>query len=357
MRSFSFFFLFILVSIGINAQNCTNAVSNTIFQQQYALVAAQNSDQNKLNTAIAFSAINCLSSNQVQLIAGLFSNDSYRLEFCKLSYTNIVDKPNFYPVYDSFSTFSAAFQLHDYIALFNTPLPTTPTIPDPKPAVPPVGISFPGYDYPSYEGYNGPSGCSTPISETDFKLLAQSVNTYTTDDEKMAQAAILLKDKCISMAQAMKLASLFQMEVKALAFLKNQFGGVYDQNNYPAVTQCFGHLPYQNDWNLFCSGYLTPPAPVVTCDVDEAKFKTMLKNIDNANFAKDQLNVVNNLNKHHCFYTAQVKRILDEFSFPADKLSAAKTLYEKCLDKEKYYTLRKEFTFPVYQEEFDQLIK
>ena len=355
MKKLSITFIIILISLASIAQNCTTIVSNTVFQQKYAQIASQGSDQNKLDAAIAFSAVNCLSSNQVKLISMLFTEDSYRLEFCKLSYHHTLDKDNFYDVYDSFIKFSNAFRLHDFIN--QVPLAEDPvSIPKPANPISTPPISFPNYTYPSYEGYTGPAGCPTPVSDNDFKLMAQSINSYANDEEKMTQAGILLQGNCISMAQAMKIASLFQMEVKALNFLKTHFNVVFDQNNYASATQCFGHVPYQNDWLTFCTGYLTPPAPVVTCDVKETDFKTMLKNIDNANFAKDQLNVLKNLNKNHCFYTAQVKRILDEFTFPADKLSAAKMVYDKCLDKEKYYTLRNEFSFPSYQEEFDQMI-
>lgn len=352
--------LFISLSIALTGitQNCTTAVSSAVFQQKYALVAAQSTDQNKLNTAIAFSSINCMSSNQVMLIASLFSDDNYRVEFCKLSYASTVDKENFYEVYNAFTLFSTVFRLHDFVTdISNTPASPTPPAP---PTNTPKPISFPNYNYPDYTNYAGSAGCPTPMSETDFKVLATTINTLASDQDKMTEANVLLAQNCMSMAQAMKLASLFGMESNALKFLKTNFQHVYDQNNHGAANQCFGHSPYQNDWNLFCSHYLTPhppPEPVITCNVEEAEFKGLLKNIDNANFAKDQIAVAKSLNKHHCFTTDQVKRIMNELSFPADKLTVAELFYSKCLNPEKYYTLRNEFTFPSYQEQFDQLIK
>lgn len=354
MKSFTIITL-LLLFLNTNAQNCSVAVSNSTFQTKYAQISVQLTDQKKLDDAILFCAKNCLSTNQVSLISSLFLQENYRLEFCKVAYTNTVDKQNFYEVFNSFSTFSAVFKLYDFVSNQNivTPTPSTePVDPSPRPI-----LNFPAYNYPSVTTYSGSAGCPSPISDNDFMVLATDVLMCANDDEIMVKVNKIAQNNCLSMAQAMKLASMFQMEVHGLQFLKVSFIHLYDQQNYAAAEQCFTHIPYQHEWLNFCLNFLKPPAPVITCNVSSEEFKGMVKNVNNANFSDKQIEIVKKLNTHHCFTTAQVKAIMNQFSFPANKLDAAEILYDKCLDKEKYYTLKDEFVFPSYQEQFEQIIK
>lgn len=355
MKSLTIITLSLLLFINVNAQNCSVAVSNNTFQAKYVQISTQLTDQKKLDDAILFCRENCLNTNQVSLISSLFLQENYRLEFCKIAYANTVDKQNFYDVFDSFSTFSTVFKLYDFVSNQNNPTPTPstePVKPEPRPV-----LDFPAYNYPSIETYSGIAGCPSPLSDNDFLILAADILMCNNDDEIMVKANIIAQNNCLSIAQAMKLVTLFQMELHGLQFLKINFNQLYDQQNYAAAKQCFTHIPYQNEWINFCLNFLTPPPPVITCNVSSTEFKGMIKNIDNTNFSDKQLAIVKNLNTHHCFTTAQVKTIINQFSFPANKLDAAEILYEKCLDKEKYYTLKEEFAFPSYQEQFEQIIK
>jgi hypothetical protein len=335
------------------AQNCVTPVSNNVYQQNYSLIASRPSEQMKLDQAIAFTATNCLTSNQVKLIALLFNTENSRLDFCKLSYHTVTDKENFYDVYDAFQQFSTAFKLHDFVLEQKGKYTGTP-IPNPVPVTvpaPTVSLTFPNYNYPSYINYNGPTGCGTPLSEGEFLELAKTVDQQKGDNEKLIAASIIAAENCLSMAQAMKLASMLGGEVMANKFLFKSFEYIHDQGNYPSAKQCFTSSVIQGEWMVFCQEYLTPP-----CAVNDADFGSMLKKIDDASFADDQLNIVKALNSNHCFSTAQVRKIMDEFSFPQNKLDVAEILYPKCSDRENYYQLKGQFSFPTYESEFQDMI-
>jgi hypothetical protein len=337
------FLLFIgLLSLNGFSQNCTAAVDNSVFQQNYSQLALQLNDQNRLNFAINYTIDKCYSSDQLKVMAMLFENDTERLDFCTLSYPNIVDQDNIYDVYDAFQTFSHAFKFHDYVVAYNAGGIAS------KPPGTPL-IVFPAYNYPAWLASN--NSCGSPLSDKDFMVIANSINVFNTDEDKMTNAFVYFQSNCLSMAQAMKISSLIVVEDKKEIFLENVFQFISDKSNYTFATQCFSSQVIQDKWIDFCKNFLKPP-----CNVNENDFKQMLSKIDNANFATDQIPIVKALNSSYCFSTSQVKRIMDEFSFPENKLDVATILYKKCTDREKYYELKGEFTFPTYESEFQDLI-
>lgn len=345
--------LIILLTIGsAKAQNCLAPVSNQVFQQNYTLIASQSTEQKKLDKGIAFTSMNCVTSNHVKLIALLFTTEESRLDFCKLSYHMVFDKDNFYDVYDAFQQFSTAFKLHDFVLANKDKYNGTP-VPNPNTTPPVVSqkILFPPYNYPNHAGYQGPTGCGNPTTETEFLALAMNVNNYQKESEKLVAANVVAKENCLTMAQAMKMASLLSDEVSRSKFLMENFEVFHDQANYPSATQCFTTETAKQDWLAYCAEYLLPP-----CIVDENELKTMCSKIDNAAFQDKQLEIVRALNNDHCFSTAQVKRIMEEFSFPENKLDVAEILYPKCTDRENYYKLKGSFSFPTYEADFQDMI-
>ena len=77
------------------AQNCQNPVNNVVYQSQFNQVASQASNQQKLDKALGFINNGCYMSQQVKNIALLFTEDSYRLDFCKAAYSHTFDQVNF----------------------------------------------------------------------------------------------------------------------------------------------------------------------------------------------------------------------------------------------------------------------
>jgi Domain of unknown function (DUF4476) len=354
MKNYCVLFFFAFCTLSASAQ-CTQAVNNTLYTQNYSSIASQANDHQKLEFAKSFVTNNCVSSSQVKAIAMLFAAEDHRLTFCQQGYQNVVDKNDFYNVYDAFQSFSYAFKLHDYVLEQRKLASGNEQVEAPILNVESVLI-FPNYNYPNATNYNGATGCSPPISNSDFMVLAKNVNSYPSDQDKIAMAAVIVQDNCLSMSQFMKLASLISEETLRKDFMMTNFENVHDLDNYPAAQQCFSYDPFKVDWMNYCLEYLTPEVPEITCEVDENKFKEMLKNIDNANFANDQIALVKNLNNNNCFSTSQVKRILEEFSFPENKLDAANILYPKCSDPENYYTLKGSFSFPSYESDFQDLL-
>ena len=347
--------ILLLLSLSANivfAQDCQQVATDNDFQQFYEQVAVQETDQNKLNHSYQFLNEKCYSSGHIQLIAHLYLSEDSKLDFCKSAYPFVLDKENFYDVYDAFNTFSYAFRLHDFVTAYNggtvavTNNPTT-TSNTTSP------ISYPNYNFPSAYGYQGSTGCSAPISEVEFNVLASTLNSYSTDDEKVVAGTMYAVENCLSMTQLMKMSSLFSNENKAKSFLENAFAFSFDKDNYTFVNQCFSNQNLKDSWAVYCQGMLVP---ATNCSVSESELKGMIEKIDDAAFASDQVAVVKALNANFCFSTAQVKLIMNEFSFPENKLDIAEMLYDKCTDRKNYYQLKGEFSFNSYEEQFSKLI-
>lgn len=342
-------YLIILIafsSFSLNAQDCNIQASNEQFQIAYSVMAGQSNDQNKLNNGITSFSQHCFTANQIKLMAMLFQDEQIRLDFCKMAYPRTFDRDNFYDVYDAFQTFSHALKLYNYVQNYSetAPLEQIPTN---------IVLTYPNYIYPDYNGYHGLSGCTEPVNNQFFDELAQTLSTYQSDDELLHATDVLLKDVCLSITQAMKLGSFFKSEILRMTFFKNTFPALFDQENYGSVQQCFSGESLKKEWTAYCLVILYPKP---LCTVTEEGLKNMIKRIDDANFADDQLAIVRLLNKDWCFSTAQVKRIMEEFSFPENKLDAAEILYEKCTDKQNYSQLAGSFSFPSYEEDFRKLI-
>lgn len=354
-----------LVQIGL-AQDCNAPISNQQFHSHYNIVAGMPSDQQKLNVAAAFAKNRCLSSNQITLVSSLFVSDYYRLEYGKSAYKSCFDKTNFYDVYDAFATFSSALRLHDYvrdIEAANDVIVVEDPTPKPLPVEEPH--QFPSYNYPVASNYSGHTGCGAPVSDADFLILVQNVIKQPTEESKVLAANNLIGTTCLSMAQAMKVVSLFQVENNRLQFLKNNFWAIYDLDNYPYASITMTQANYANDWIAFCEASLTPavvedPDPVVetpVCESTDAQVKDMAKRLDDAAFASDQMKLMQAFNNSHCLNVNQVGMLMDEFSFPDDKKAVAKMCYAKCTNQNQYYKLTDHLTFSRDKDELLEFIR
>lgn len=319
-----------------------------MFQSGFNQIAIQQSNQQKLNKALPFASSNCFTSAQVKNLAMLFTEDSYRLDFCKTAYAHTTDPANFFDVYDAFGTFSWAFRLYDYVNKKTVAVVTPVSI-----VQTPV---FPNYAYPGFSPYKGKTGCTGPVvSEESFKTIAQNVFIQPTDESKYVAIQTAADQHCLAFAHIMKLTSLMQSESLKLRVLMNTFARVYDQENYQSGIVLFSTTASQNEWINYAKAYLTPPPPV--CLVTDPDFNGILKDIQAKHFADDKMGIVKLLAKDRCFSVAQIRTISKEFPFGTEKLSTFKSLYAKCTDKNNYYKLVDELTFSSEKDDLRNFIK
>ena len=346
------------------SQNCTRPVSGIVFQQRYNQLVQIRQDQQRLARALEFVENNCLLAYQVKQIAELFDDELSRLSFAEKAYLTTIDKDNFYDVYDAFGYFSTVMRLHDYIAGINEPGRHVIR----HEVVPEQDYRFPDYNYPSYRDYHESTRCSEPVSDEVFHRLLKTIMMQRDDELRMATAIKLAENNCLTVEQIMKIGSMIQQESRRLDYLKKSYDYSYDMGNYRFSGQLLSNREYSDDFNKFMATNegrryevrtaYPGPARTVPCGVSDQEFSEILGSINSQPFNNTQLTLAKQIVKSkECFTVAQIKQILDVFSFESSKLDMAKYSYQYCIDKSNYYKINDSFKFSSSVDELDKFIR
>jgi Domain of unknown function (DUF4476) len=171
-----------------------------------------------------------------------------------------------------------------------------------------------------------------------------------TDAARRTEGLKLYEVNCLSMAQTMKLSTLFEMESNRLTFLKEVFPKVYDLENYTYVTDVFSHIPYKNDWLSYCPtviepGTVTHPPPVEVCEVHAPEYEDIKRSIGNVSVNSTKLTLTKQIiSTKKCFTVKQIAGIISLFSIESSRLEVALYSYEYCTNKGDYYQLTESFS-------------
>jgi hypothetical protein len=323
------------------------------FKQHLNQLALQPNDQQKLQFSKTILQGSCLLSSQVKDLATVFAGDYYRYEFCKRAWKHTFDPGNFFDVYDAFGSFSAAIRLYDFISSneitsINPPTSTTNW--------------YPELSYPVPFGYKGITGCQIPLADNDFEIVARPAVIQKTDAAHRAEALKIFNTHCVSMGQAMKLATLFEMESNRIAFLKEVYPKIHDMENYSFATEVFSHIPYKNEWLAFCPSILetsavSPEPPAMICEVSPAEFEDIKRSISNVSVNSTKLTLAKQIiSTKKCFTVKQLAGIIALFSIESSRLEVALSSYDYCINKADYYQLTDSFTTTSSKDELLEFI-
>jgi hypothetical protein len=348
--------LLILTVSQIYAQGprrCDVPLPDHIFRQKHKSVVLQQTDDRKLQVAVDLAANNCLSVEQVKSIASLFIDDFNRLEFAKAAWRNTVDKENFYFVYDDFAYFSTVFMLHDFIkSMEANPTDYLP------PYEPPITLNFPLLDYPAYENYRGPSNCNYTVREDEFLRSAIQVAGNNSEANKILLLTQIAQNNCLSVAQAMKLASLLGSEPNRLSFFKTAYLSVFDLNNLSFGAQLFSHIPNKAAYNEFISSPTPGPVGPPPCEVSPDDFRQIMESVKQESFNSTKLTIAKQIiRSKECFNTRQIADLVKLFSFDDTRLELAKFAYDYTTDRENYYQVADAFSFSSSKEELMKFLE
>lgn len=357
--------IILLLSLLLATQNLFSQISTQIsciqptsvqFQQEYNSVNNQPTDQSKLNLITLWLKGKCLQVEQAELLATLFYDDSYRYSFCTMVYSSLLNKQDYFTLFDSFHSLSYAFRFYDFVNQASSAVIVTPPPPPPPPT-----LSFPSYNYPSIANYSGYAGCNLPLSDNDFTALVTPL--AQTSGEVARQTAInqFAQNNCISMSQLMMLSTFLNLEINRSAFLKANFIKVYDLGNYGSAGQVFTSANYKTDWNTWAAAQLaalsTPPPPP-PCSVSESDMTSIMSSINKASFSSTKLSTAKQVvSAKKCFTVAQLKKLVALMSFSSDKLELTKYSYDFCSDKSNYYQMNDVLEFESDKTALDTFLK
>lgn len=213
MKKYIYTIIFVFAIQLSNAQNCNNPISTASFQLGFNQVAVMPNNDTKFAKAMNLLTNTCLMSENIKSMSQLFTDDAFRLEYCKAAYTHAFDRANYYQVYDAFTKFSAAFMLHDYILSVNggvatvvpTPIVTTPVPPAPAPCL---------------------------VTDADFKKLIVDFDNQHFTDDKMKMFNTVSKDRCFKVEQVRAISKQFPFDDEKLIVFKSAYAKCTERPNY-----------------------------------------------------------------------------------------------------------------------------
>jgi len=336
------FCLFVCFSVSLTAQsNCVTPLSGQQFQQLRRNVLGVQASQQKYQNALNIVNGNCITTVQLIDLMGLFANDAERLDIAVAGMNHVTNQQDFYDVLNAFANFSTAFHLYDYVTGRNQVQVEELPVLVPLPVIP--QLSFPQLNYPDVYSYNGKGNCNTSLAENDFLVYAQEINFINNDQQRFDRSFLLAKNNCLSTAQAMKLATLLNLETLRMQVLKTAYDRVYDEGNFGFAEQVFNHGPNKaaladfiaQRRRLAAQQQVVVPPP---CLVSDAEFKMVKEPLARESSSITRVSIAKaQIPNYRCYTSSQMKEIVALFTSSIDRLDIAKFAYDFVSDKQSYF--------------------
>lgn len=350
-----YFVVAIFFGLTINAQQqgvCITPMGNVAFQQSLRTITSITNPAQRLSKATAIVRSNCLSTIQIGEVMRLFTNDDQKLNIASWSLNSITDYGNVYFLMDEFAHFSSAFMFYDQLnnsgrPVTQVPLPIVETpVVVPVPAPVPV-MTFPVLNYPAVNNYNGPRNCDAYLAESDFMVFAQDIFNRQGEAQRMDGALALVSRTCLSVAQAMKVATFLTIENNRMEFLKAAYPRIFDEANYDQAQQVFNHQPNKFAFAEFLKARRLanmPPPPVLQtpppapCVVTSEQFRMLRETLAREGSSSSRVVIAKNqIPQMKCFTSQQMKEILNLYPSSSDRLDVAKFAFQYLTDKDNYF--------------------
>lgn len=200
--------------------NCREALSDYIFQSKKNSIQAQSIQKSKLEAALKLSKENCLTTGQIKLIVLLFTEDSEKLIIAKNAYHSNIDKENFYQIYDTFSTFSSAILLYDFVKSKESHYPST--------------------------SYSSTTHSSYFVTTEEFQEIKELMKSESIDTWRNDKIKKILKKypPCFSINQIKELMNLYNFSKDKLEFTKIMYQYVLpnEKRRYYIIAEEFSYF-------------------------------------------------------------------------------------------------------------------
>lgn len=178
------------------------------------------------------------------------------------------------------------------------------------------------------------------MADADFLIYAREIASKQNEQEKYDAAMNMAGTICFTTAQAMKLATLIQLEQNRYNLLTRAYQAVYDEGNFDAAAQVFGHMPNRQMFQEFLNNQravIGMPVPV-PCELNDQIFARMRSVFSEERSSSTRVQIVKDqLPRYNCYTSAQIKQIVALFSASSDKLEISKFAYDYVIDRNNYF--------------------
>ncbi len=103
-------------------------------------------------------------------------------------------------------------------------------------------------------GYNGPTGCTIPMSDVDFQSAKNSISAKSFEDSKLTIAKQVTSANCLLCSQVKEIMKLFSFESTRLEYAKYAYKYTYDKGNYYKLNDAFQFESSTEELNEFING-------------------------------------------------------------------------------------------------------
>lgn len=338
------------------AQNY-GAPSTKNFNRCIRSIKATTNVRIRFNNALAYFKFKPSTTQQLTEACYYLSDDHDKFELCKAAYPKIVDKVNFYNIYDSFSTFSNAIRLYHYT-----------------------------------EGANGPANNTTvnttqqnhqqnnqQVKDATFDLLVKKGDNLMV--AKRYNAAISVYEQAMALKPSDQLISMKLKDARrtkqdqkdASTKKRVKFDLLIKQGDEYLAAKLFDRairtyeeaktIKPQNklvrmkidEANRLKDGHIQETTQVL-CSVNEEEFKQIKKSIKDQIFPDRIKSMAKQYISKKCFSTEQYKGIISMLYMDNDKLEIIKYLYEFTSTPEDMHLFRDELAFLSSKREFDKFL-
>jgi Domain of unknown function (DUF4476) len=326
-----------LCQLSAFSQNCSTPVSDNLLSniQNQILSAATTTLALQKGREVAQS--NCYTSLQAKDIIQLYLQDVHKTEIAKLIYSNVIDKHNFFTIYEVYTNAPALASLAQFVSNYTLQQTAGASIVFDK-----SNVLLPEYD--RYTGIKIEN--QQPLTTNAFAQLLISINN-TNPYIQLQNAITTDPAKYYSVAQVMEIAMLFQNEEMRLNVLQHYVTQSIDIFNYPFALQLLNTLANKNIYQQSIYSYLKNNGTgsssnngsfscrnIIT-DAEAVNIKNSLEKIKFASTKSKQYKAVL---RNKCLTTSQIKMLVLLFN-NTERLDLVKYSYDYCSDAQNYYKL------------------
>ncbi len=326
-----------LCQLSAFSQNCSTPVSNNLLSniQNQILSAATTTLALQKGREVAQS--NCYTSLQAKDIIQLYLQDVHKTEIAKLIYPNVIDKRNYFVIYEIYTNASALASLAQFVSNYTLQQTAGGNIVFDK-----SNVLLPVYD--RYTGIKIED--QQPLTTSAFQQVLTTI--YNLNPQIQLQNALTTdQSKYFSVAQVMEIALLFQNEDMRLNILQHYIPKCIDIFNYPFALQLLTTLANKNIYQQSIYAYVRNNGTgnnsnsgsfscrnIIT-DAEAANIKNSLEKIKFASTKSKQYKAVL---RNKCLTTLQIKMLVLLFN-NTERLDLVKYSYDYCSDAQNYYKI------------------
>lgn len=190
--------------------------------------------------------------------------------------------------------------------------------------------------------------CVSAMSAEYLNYLHLLMSRASVQEEKQRIAEHVLRNNCISTLQVKQILKYVDYEVEKLKLVKIAYFNLVDPENQKDLESNFTFEASVNELNTFLKNsesYRIKTAEACQFASPASEMDVYISKLAALPDDSQKLDLLKNSYTNLCYSTAQVSRILQKFVHDRERLHAAKLLYFKCAQKDKFADVSDTFSY------------